>query len=144
MKYLGMLSFIVFYLSLSTVQAQEVTYDRIFGNWEYQSPKGKSKLSYDFTLEKKFVCIAEHKQTETKTEGDFSLDKKGENDRLILNTSVEGLKTKTHINYYFIRFSGPDTIKLQMVSDNQEEWRGENRKNTMTFIRKKEKPKKAD
>jgi hypothetical protein len=139
MKFSGFVLTICFYLFLSPASAQEITYEKLFGNWEYKSPKGKSTLTYDLTLEKKFVCLTEHKAAELKTEGSFTLDKKGGNDRLVLNTNVEGLKTKTHTSYHFIKFMGPDTLKVQQVNDRQEQWRSETRKNTMLFVRKKEK-----
>ncbi|MDQ8054612.1 MAG: hypothetical protein REI78_16400 [Pedobacter sp.] len=141
MKPLSLLSIVCCCLLLTTVKAQEINYNSIFGQWTYKSPKGKDKISYDFTPEKKFVAITEHKELELKSAGDFTLDKKGDIDRLVLNIHDEGVKTKTQLSYYFIKFSGTDTLKVQSVSDRQDHWRPETRKNTMVFVRKKEKEK---
>jgi hypothetical protein len=126
---------------LTTANAQEVNYGLIMGTWEYKSPKGKSKLSYKFDVDKKFISLLERNETELKTQGSYELDKKGDLDRLKLTPTEAGNSKHSQIIYHLIKAIGPDTVKLQLVNDKQTIWSGENRRNTMVFVRKKEKPK---
>ncbi len=142
MKSLGLVLTICFYINIATAGAQEVTYEAMAGNWEYKSPRKKDKTTYNFALERNFVCTTERKEKELVTKGDFLIEKKNENDRLKLNSIAEATKTQTA--YYFVKFMGPDTLKAQMVSDKQTAWSDENRRNTMVFIRKKDKPKEKE
>jgi hypothetical protein len=139
MKFFAIL-FTIF-LSVSYARAQEINYKSIMGTWQYKSPNGKNKLSYKFDVEKKFVSTLERNENETITEGMFEFDKKGEFDRLILTFPDKENSVRTLMTYHFIKFIGADTIKLQHVNVKQAEWYKENRRNTMVFVRKKDKPK---
>ena len=139
MKFLSITLVICLYFS--STKAQEVNYKSVKGLWEYESPKGKNKLTYKFDEEKKFTCLTEHKESEVQTEGLYEFDKKGELDRLKLTTADKANSTRSQILYHFIKFTGPDTLKIQKVNDKQTEWLPERRKNTMIFVRKKEKTK---
>lgn len=142
MKFLGLLFSTCFILVTNYSVAQEISDDSFIGIWEYKSPKGKVKQVYQFLPDKVFSVTTEHGETETKVDGFYDTDKKGEFSRLKLNTTPAGDKTISHLKYYFIKFLGTDTVKLQLVTDRQERWRSENKKNTVLFIRQKEKPKK--
>ncbi|RZL31127.1 MAG: hypothetical protein EOP00_35475 [Pedobacter sp.] len=126
---------------ISKTEAQEVKNQSIKGSWEYKSPKGKSKLVYKFDLDNKFTSTTERNEKEELITGSYEIDKKGEIDRLILSQTNKENGTQTHILYHLIKFVGPDTLKVQAVNEKQSTWLTERRKNTMTFIRKVEKPK---
>jgi hypothetical protein len=121
-----------------------VSFDTLFGKWEYESPSKNIKLTYDFTLEKKFVSLAEHKEKEIKTAGDFKLDKKGGIDRLVLTTKSGTATPQPHTTYHFLKFSGPDTLKIQLANNRLSYWQPETTLNTLKFIRKKEKAKEKE
>lgn len=144
MKFLSFTITVCFVLTLATASAQEISADSFLGKWDYKSPKGKMTCTYQFLLEKGFMFTTEHKGVETKINGVYDTDKKGEIDRLIVTTNTEGDKTRSQIQYYFIKFTNPDTVKLQIVTDKQEKWRPETKKNTLVLIKKKEKPKKDE
>lgn len=144
MRSIALITTFCFCFIAATAGAQKVNFDNLFGKWEYKSPKGRDQLTYEFTLDKRFIRTTTHRTTELKTEGDFSLDQKGEADRLILTVNDKDIKTRTQLTYYFIKLSGPDTLKLQMVSDRQDHWRPETKRNTMILVRKKEKEKIKD
>ena len=136
------LSFIlVICLYFSNTKAQEITYQSLAGKWEYDSPKKKNKVLYDFALDKNFTSTTEHKEKELVVKGLYQLEKINQIDRLKLSMLSETTQSKTIINNYFIKFLNIDTLKVQMVTEKQLEWRSENRRNTMIFIRKKEKTK---
>lgn len=139
MKLLALL-FITCIYSFET-NAQEINLDSIKATWNYESPKAKTKLSYKFDLDNKFTSITERKETEIKVEGSYEFDKIGDLDRLILKTASKEDGTRTHTIYHFMKFSGPDTLKLQPVNDKQTSWLKETKRNTMIFVRKKEKDK---
>ncbi len=139
MKTLSCVLIVCFYFNFATAGAQEVSYKSLAGKWEYSSPNKKNNLTYDLGLDKNYICTTEHKEKEIVVKGNYQIDKINNIDRLNLNTTAEGVQTKTIASYYFIKFLGPDSLKVQMVSDKQDHWRDENRRNTMTFIRKKEK-----
>lgn len=141
MKTLIYVLFICICSNLATVSAQEVTYGALEGKWEYDSPKKKNKVLYNFDREKNFTSTTERKEKELVVKGSYQIDKKNEIDRLRLSILSEDSQAKTIINNYFIKFLGADSLKVQMVTDKQENWRPENRRNTMVFIRQKEKPK---
>lgn len=127
--------------NLATSFAQEVNINTLAGKWEYESPKKKSKVLYNFGLDNNFSSTTERSEKEIVVKGSYEFDKKNEIDRLKLSIPSETDQTKTIINTYFIKFSGLDTLKAQLVTNKDEHWRPENRKTTMTLIRKKEKPK---
>lgn len=127
--------------SLAAANAQQVNINSVAGKWEYESPKKKSKVLYDFGLDNNFTSTTERNEKEIVVKGSYELDKKNELDRLKLNIPSEADQTKTIINVYFIKFLGTDTLKAQLTTNKAEKWHAENRKNTMTLIRKKEKPK---
>ncbi|MFD0939494.1 hypothetical protein [Pedobacter boryungensis] len=139
MKFLSMLIIICLYFSLAN--AQVINYKSIKGTWEYESPKKKNKLTYKFDVDNKFISILERKGNELQTDGSYEIYKTGDLDQLKLTTPDKGSGVRTLILYYFIKPLGPDTIKIQHVNDKQTNWLRETRKNTMTFIRKKEKVK---
>jgi hypothetical protein len=143
MKFTCILLAIYLYTS-SIANAQELNYDLIKGTWEYKSPEGKTKLSYKFDVDKKFNGTIEHDETELKTEGLYEFDKKGDLDRLKLTTADPGNSTRTQITYHLIKIISADTIKVQNATDKQTTWSSETSKNTMVFIRKKEKEKPKD
>jgi hypothetical protein len=132
---------LVICLYCSNTKAQEVNYKSLAGKWEYESPKKKTKTLYDFSLDKNFTSTTEHKEKELVIKGLYQIDKVNEIDRLRLSTLSAESQSKTIINNYFIKFLSIDSLKVQMVTDKQEVWRTENRRNTMIFIRKKEKSK---
>lgn len=140
MKFLALL-FIICIYSFAT-NAQETNLDSIKATWNYESPKAKTKLSYKFDVDNKFTSITERKETEIIVDGSYEFDKIGDLDRLILKTASKEDGTRTHTLYHFIKFSGPDTLKLQLVNDKQMTWLKESKRNTMVFVRKTEKPKK--
>lgn len=121
--------------------AQELNQDSILGTWQYKSPKGKNKLTYKFDLEKKFLSTMERNENETITEGTFEFDKINDLDRLILTFDDKTNSTRSLITYHLIKPIGADTIKLQSVNDKQTSWARETKRNTMIFVRKKEKAK---
>ena len=125
--------------NLTTSSAQEVNITALAGKWEYESPKKKSKVLYDFALDNNFIATTERKEKEVIVKGTYQIDKKNELDRLKLSTPSESSQTITVLNVYLIKFSSIDTLKLQVVSEKEDKWHPENRKNTMTLIRKKEK-----
>lgn len=129
------------FFGMQTAKAQQINYESIAGVWDYSSANKKSKTSYEFTLEKTFKNIMERGEKEIKTEGDFKLDKKGEIDRLVLTSKIGETGPQVPTSYYFIRFSGKDTLIVQLANDRQSSWQPITRKNTMTFLRKKEKAK---
>ncbi|WP_316772116.1 hypothetical protein [Pedobacter frigiditerrae] len=136
------LSFIlVICLYFSNTKAQEITYKSLAGKWEYESPKKKTKVLYEFAIDKSFTSTTEHKEKELVLKGTYQIDKINEIDRLKLSTLSAETQSKTIINSYFIKFMNTDSLKVQIVTDKQEVWRSENRRNTMIFVRKKEKPK---
>lgn len=139
MKFLSFILVICLYFS--NTNAQEVNYKSLAGKWEYESPKKKTKVAYDFALDKNYTSTTEHKEKEVVTKGLYLIDKINGIDRLKLSSPSAEAQSKTIINNYFIKFLHADTLKVQMVTDKQEEWRSENRRNTMIFIRKKEKSK---
>lgn len=139
MKTLFFASAICICFNLTTSFAQEVNIASLAGKWEYESPKKKSKVLYEFGLDNNFTSTTERKEKEIIVKGTYEIDKKNEIDRLKLSTFSEDSQTKTIISAYFIKFLSTDTLKVQMVTDKEEKWRPENRRNTMTFIRKKEK-----
>jgi len=134
---------VILFISLSFFKtaAQEVNSQFIKGIWEYKSANGKSKLSYKFDVDNKFTNTNERSEKEEQTIGSYELDKKGDIDRLKLIATSKEDGTRTNILYHFIEFSGPDTLKLQLVNDRQTNWLKETKKNTKIFIRKTEKPK---
>lgn len=85
----------------------------------------------------------ERKGNESITEGTYEFDKKGDLDRLKLTPINKENNTHTLTIYHLIKPAGADTIKLQMVNDKQTTWFRETRRNTMIFVRKKEKPKES-
>ena len=123
----------------SIAYPQNVNHESLKGEWEYKSPKGKSKLSYKFDVEQKFTSISEHKEKEVKTDGSYELDKRVDLDRLILTIGATGNSTRTQMSYHWIKFLSPDTIKLQNANDRQTSWVKETKRNTFIFIRKQEK-----
>ncbi|TCC87048.1 hypothetical protein EZ428_22890 [Pedobacter frigiditerrae] len=139
MKFLSIMLVICLYWS--NTKAQGVNYQSLAGKWEYDSPKKKNKVLYDFALDKNFTSTTEHKEKELVVKGTYQIDKINEIDRLKLSTLSAETQSKTIINNYFVKFLNIDTLKVQMVTDKQENWRPENRRNTMIFTRKKEKPK---
>lgn len=140
MKFLS--TIIAVFLCFSYAKAQEINYQSIKGTWDYKSPKAKTTLSYKFDIDNKFTSITERKETEIKIDGNYQFDKIGDLDRLILTTANKEDGTKTQMLYHFIKFIATDTIKIQQINDKQTVWLQENKRNTMIFIRKKEKPKK--
>jgi hypothetical protein len=140
MKFLGLLTIICIYAI--GANAQEINLDSIRGTWNYESPKAKTKLSYKFDFENKFTSITERKETETQINGAYAFDKVSDLNRLIITSSSKEDGTRTHTLYYFIKFIGTDTLKLQPVNDKEINWLRETKKNTMVFVRKKEKVKK--
>ncbi|RZJ19750.1 MAG: hypothetical protein EON51_16750 [Acinetobacter sp.] len=128
-------------ISFFNANAQEVNDKSLAGKWEYESPKKKTKVSYDFAVDKNFTSTTEHKEKELVTKGLYQIDKVGDIDRLKLSTPSAESQSKTIINTYFIKFLSIDTLKVQTVTDKQDAWRSENRRNTMVFVRKKEKGK---
>lgn len=127
--------------NLATTSAQEVNINNVAGKWEYESPKKKSKVLYNFALDNNFTSTTERNEKEIVVKGTYEVDKKNELNRLKLNIPSETDQTKTIINIYFIKFLGTDTLKAQLTTDKAEKWLSENRKNTMTLIRKKDKAK---
>jgi uncharacterized protein (TIGR03066 family) len=127
--------------NLATTSAQEVNINNVAGKWEYESPKKKSKVLYNFALDNIFTSNTERNEKEIVVKGTYEVDKKNELNRLKLNIPSETDQTKTIINIYFIKFLGTDTLKAQLTTDKAEKWLTENRKNTMTLIRKKDKAK---
>ncbi|RZK36721.1 MAG: hypothetical protein EOO90_26805 [Pedobacter sp.] len=139
MKFLSII--LILSMCFSNAKTQEVNDKSLAGKWEYESPKKKTKVSYHFALDKNFTSTTEHKEKEVVTKGLYQIDKIGDIDRLKLSTPSAESQSKTIINTYFIKFLSADTLKVQMVTDKQDAWRSENRRNTMLFIRKKEKAK---
>jgi len=139
MKFLSIA--LVMCLYFSSTKSQEVNYQSMMGSWTYKSPKGKTTLSYKFDVDNKFTSITEYDEKEVQVEGMYELDKKGDLDRLKLTLVDKADGTRTHILYHFIKFAGPDTLKIQIVNDKQTKWLTERRKNTMVFVRKKAKTK---
>ncbi|TKC05601.1 hypothetical protein FA048_17940 [Pedobacter polaris] len=139
MKFLSMILVICLYFS--NTKAQEVNYQSIKGSWEYKSPKGKTKLTYKFDVDNKFTSLTEHKEKELQAEGMYEFDKKDDLDRLKLTLTDKANSNQSQILYHFIKFAGADTLKIQSVNDKQTKWLPERRRNTMIFVRKKEKPK---
>ena len=131
----------VFFLNLAIAGAQEININTLAGKWEYESPKKKSKVLYNFGLDNNFISTTERNEKEITIKGSYEFDKKNELDRLKLNIPSETDPTKTIINIYFIKLIGTDTLKAQLVTNKDDRWYHQNRKNTMTLIRKKEKPK---
>lgn len=127
--------------NLATTSAQELNINNVAGKWEYESPKKKSKVLYNFALDNNFTSTTERNEKEIVVKGTYEVDKKNELNRLKLNIPSETDQTKTIINIYFIKFLGTDTLKAQLTTDKAEKWLSENRKNTMTLIRKKDKAK---
>ena len=140
MKFLGLLTIICIYAI--GANAQEINLDSIRGTWNYESPKVKTKSSFKFDFENKFTSITERKETETQINGAYAFDKVSDLNRLIITNSSKEDGTRTHTLYYFIKFIGTDTLKLQPVNDKETNWLNETKKNTMIFVRKKEKVKK--
>jgi hypothetical protein len=140
MKFLGILSIICIYTI--GANAQEINLDSIRGTWNYESPKAKTKLSYKFDFENRFTSVTERKETETQINGAYAFDKVSDLNRLILTSASKEDGTRTHTLYYFIKFIGTDSLKLQPVNDKEINWLKETKKNTMVFVRKKEKLKK--
>ncbi|MFI5450670.1 hypothetical protein ACHMWN_00800 [Pedobacter sp. UC225_61] len=132
---------LLIFLYFSIANAQEINYKSIKGTWEYESPKKKNKLNYKFDVENKFTSILERKGNEVQADGSYEIYKTGDLDQLKLITSDKANGVRTVILYHFIKFLGPDTLKIQHVNDKQTNWSKETRRNTMTFIRKKEKVK---
>lgn len=120
------------------VHAQEVNFKTIEGTWDYESPKGKTKMSYKFEEDNKFTSVTERKENETQMDGSYTFDKVGDLDRLIISHTPKEDGTKTITSYYLIKFSGMDTIKTQHVNGKQQNWLRETPKNTMVFVRKKD------
>lgn len=139
MKFFSTLLLICLYFS--TANAQEVNYQSIKGTWEYKSPKGKSNLSYKFDADNKFTSITERKESEVQVDGTYEIDKIGDLDRLKLTSIDKENSARTLILYHFIKFVGADTLRIQHRNDKQTAWSRETRRNTMTFVRKKEKVK---
>ncbi len=142
MKSLGFVLTICFYFNLATADAQQISYETLAGNWEYASPIRKDKITYNLGLDKKFLGKTERNEKEIIAKGDYQIEKKGALDRLRLNLLVEG--TKTHVNYYFVKFISADSLKVQPVNAKEAKWKEETQKNTMTFTRIKDKPKEKD
>lgn len=134
---------ILFILCVNAVSlnAQNTNSEVIKGSWQYKSPRGKTKLTYKFDLENKFTSTVEHNETETLTLGTYEFDKIAGMDRLILSSTNKEDGTRTDMVYHLIKFTAPDTIKLQKVNPKQNTWLKETKKNTMVFVRKTEKPK---
>ena len=132
---------ICIYFNLATVSAQEVNINTVAGKWEYESPKKKSKVLYNFELDNNFTSTTERNEKEIVVKGSYEFDKKNDLDRIKLSLPSETDQTTTIINIYFIKFLGTDTLKAQLTTNKAEKWHTENRKNTMTLIRKKDKPK---
>lgn len=130
---------ICFNLGISS--AQELNIANLAGKWAYESPKKKSKILYDFGLDNNFTTTTERHEKEIIVKGSYELDKKNKLDRLKMSMLSESSAAKTIINIYLVKFLGADTLKAQLVTSKDEKWHSENRKNTMTLIRKKEKPK---
>ena len=128
-------------LSFFKTAAQELNSQFIKGTWVYKSANGKSKLSYKFDVDNKFTNTTERNEKEEQTIGTYELNKRGDIDRLKLISTSKEDGTRTNVLYHFIKFSGPDTLKLQQVNDRQTNWLKETKKNTRIFIRKTEKPK---
>jgi len=132
---------LLIFLYFSIANAQEINYQSIKGTWEYESPKKKSKLSYKFDVDNKFTSITERKGNEVQVDGSYEIYKTGNLDQLKLTSTNKENSASTLILYHFIKFLGPDTLKIQHANDKQTNWSRETRRNTMTFIRKKEKVK---
>ena len=132
---------LLIFLYFSIANAQEINYQSRKGTWEYESPKKKSKLSYKFDVDNKFTSITERKGNEAQVDGSYEIYKTGNLDQLKLTSTNKENSASTLILYHFIKFLGPDTLKIQHVNDKQTNWSRETRRNTMTFIRKKEKVK---
>ncbi|MBB2147130.1 hypothetical protein GM921_16620 [Pedobacter sp. LMG 31464] len=139
MKFFSTLLLVSLYFS--TANAQEISYQSVKGTWEYESPKKKSKLSYKFDVDNKFKSITERKGNEIQVDGTYEIYKNGNLDQLKLTSADKENSARTQILYHFIKFIGPDTLKMQRVNDKQTNWSRETRRNTMTFVRKKEKVK---
>jgi hypothetical protein len=123
------------------VHAQEVNFKTIEGTWDYESPKGKTKMSYKFEEDNKFISVTERKENETQMDGSYTFDKVGDLDRLIISHTPKEDGTKTITSYYLLKLVGSDTIKMQHVNDKQSRWLKETPKNTMVFVRKKDEAK---
>lgn len=125
--------------NLASSSAQEVNTTTLAGKWEYESPKKKSKALYNFELDQNVTSTTERNEKEIVRKGHYEFDKKNNLDRLKLSIPSEGDQTKTIVNIYFIKFFGADTLKAQLTTNKAKKWHPENRKNTMTLIRKRDK-----
>lgn len=138
----SLITLLIICICTISLHAQEVNFKTMEGTWEYKSPKGKTKISYQFEEDNKFTSVTERKENETLMDGSYNFDKIGDLNRLIISHTPKENGTKTITSYYLIKFSGTDTIKTQHVNGKQQNWLRETPKNTMVFVRKKDEAKK--
>lgn len=140
----SIVTFLLICLYATPLQAQDIDFKTLEGTWNYESPKGKTKMSYKFEEDNKFTSITERKEAEVLMDGSYIFDKIGDLDRLIISHTSKEDGTKTITSYYLIKLVYKDTIKTQHVNNKQAKWLKETPKNTMIFVRNKDNGKKKD